>query len=255
MTALPAHNLMSRTASVKKQYPGITVYWLGDANHQAEQSDHNPDSRGLVHAIDCMTYTDTARGNEIVRWVLTDTDDVEYIIFNRTIWSRSNSFKPKAYTGDNPHVEHVHISGKHGNVGANAATGTGYDVVAEQMTPEGFNMATLDAADIAAIRTITTSSPWQYTGNGMPGVPAGWSTLKVLGSIYSVVTLLAEKSNDVTAEELAAIKAAAEAGAMAAVDDIVNAVIAAIPDNAVLSKADVEAAVRAVFLDAGTEGN
>lgn len=252
MSEVLAHNLASRMASVKKQYPGITVYWLGDANHQAKKSDHNPDSRGLVHAIDCMTYTDTARGNEIVRWVLTDTDDVEYIIFNRTIWSRSNSFTPKAYTGDNPHVDHVHISGKHGNVGENAATGTGYDVVAEQMTPEGFTMTTQFSTED---KFYLTGLPWAYTGNGMPGVPVGKSTLWVLGTIYSTVMLLAEKTDSVTPEEIAAIKAAAEAGTMAAVDDIVNAVIAAIPDDAVLSKADVEAAVRAVFLDAGTEGN
>jgi hypothetical protein len=94
--------------------------------------------------------------------------------------------------------------------------------------------------------------PWQYAGNGMPGVPVGKSTLWVLGTVYSTVMLLAERSNDITAEELAAIKAAAEAGTMAAVDDIVAAVVAALPEGTTLTQADVEAAMRSVFADAAT---
>lgn len=142
-----AHNLASRRSSVQANYPGIVVYWLGDAAHQAGQSDHNPDSRGIVHAIDCMIKS-VAQGNEIVAWVLEDPRDVQYVIFNRTIWSRSNGFAPKSYTGDNPHTDHVHVSGKHGSVGENAATGTGYDLAAEQMTPEGMNDMTPSQAYI-----------------------------------------------------------------------------------------------------------
>lgn len=133
-----AHNLDSRRSSVRANYSGIVVYWLGDAEHQAGTSDHNPDARSIVHAIDCMINT-VDQGNEIVAWVLEDTRDIEYVIFNRTIWSRSNGFKPRAYTGSNPHIDHVHISGKHGTVGKNAATGTGYDPAAEKMTPEGMS--------------------------------------------------------------------------------------------------------------------
>lgn len=131
-----AHNLDVRRDGVHERFPSMTIYWIGNSDHQARQSDHNPDSRGIVHAIDCMITT-VAQGNEIVAWALTDTRDLQYVIFNRTIWSRSSGFKPQAYTGDNPHVDHVHISGKHGSVGENTATGTGYDVAAEQMSPEG----------------------------------------------------------------------------------------------------------------------
>lgn len=132
-----AHNLDSRRSSVWAKYPGMTIYWIGDPAHQSETSDHNPDSRSIVHALDFMTYTDIAQGNDIVSWLLSDPRDLEYVIFNRTIWPRSNGFKPKTYTGSNPHTDHVHTSGKHGSVGENAATGTGYDTEAEKMTPEG----------------------------------------------------------------------------------------------------------------------
>lgn len=139
-----AHNLDSRRSSVWAKYPKLTIYWIGDPAHQAETSDHNPDSRSIVHALDFMTYTDIAKGNEIVAWLLSDPRDLEYVIFNRTIWSRSNGFKPKTYMGSNPHTDHVHTSGKHGSVGENAATGTGYDTEAEKMTPKGMDMSTAD---------------------------------------------------------------------------------------------------------------
>jgi len=136
-----AHNLDVRRSGVWQRYPGMTIYWIGDTSHQAEQSDHNPDSRGIVHAIDCMCTL--AQGDEIVRWALADTRDLEYVIFNRTIWSRSSNFQPRAYTGSNPHVDHVHVSGKHGSTGENSATGTGYDTTAEQMSPKGMNEMTV----------------------------------------------------------------------------------------------------------------
>lgn len=139
-----AHNLASRRSSVRAKYPNITIYWIGDPTHQSETSDHNPDSRSIVHALDFMTYTNTTQGNEIVSWLLSDTRDLEYVIFNRTIWSRSNGFMPKTYTGSNPHTDHVHTSGKHGSVGENTATGTGYDTEAEKLTPEGMDMSTAD---------------------------------------------------------------------------------------------------------------
>ena len=35
---------------------------------------------------------------------------VWYVIHDRRIWSRTNGWKPKRYTGSNPHVKHVHVS-------------------------------------------------------------------------------------------------------------------------------------------------
>jgi peptidoglycan hydrolase-like protein with peptidoglycan-binding domain len=39
----------------------------------------------------------------------------QYVIFNRTIWSRTHTFQPRRYTGTDPHTGHVHISGRHGS--------------------------------------------------------------------------------------------------------------------------------------------
>lgn len=131
MAKLP-HNLLVRSNGAKACYK-ISVGWIGDAAHQTEQSDHNVDSRGLVHALDFMCTG--AHAQAIVNWGLAHNADLEYIIHNRVIWTRSNNWKPKKYTGSDPHTNHVHFSGKHGSAGKNSATGTGYDVAAENSTP------------------------------------------------------------------------------------------------------------------------
>lgn len=132
-----AGNLACRTDSLTGVYPGMTVYTIGDTSHQAEPSDHNPDARSIVHALDAMTYTDTGRGRDIVAWALYDPTDLEYVIFDRTIYSRQTGFRAEPYYGSNPHTDHVHLSGKHGTTGYTPATGTGYDTTAEAYRPAG----------------------------------------------------------------------------------------------------------------------
>lgn len=137
MTWVLAGNLDSRSFSLREAFPGIVIYSIGDQSHASGTSDHNPDARDVVHALDAMTYADIARGNQILEWCLEEPDDLEYVIFNHKIYERDNGFQPSNYYGSDPHEDHVHISGKHGSVGYCAATGTGYDTEAEQMRPAG----------------------------------------------------------------------------------------------------------------------
>lgn len=81
--------------------------WIGDAAHQATQSDHNPDDRGMVHAIDI-----TASGIHVptvLAWVMASTYP-SYVIYDRRIWDRDDRFWPHAYIGLNPHLDHIHVS-------------------------------------------------------------------------------------------------------------------------------------------------
>jgi hypothetical protein len=85
---------------------------IGDAAHQATQSDHNPDSRGIVHAIDIDN-----RGIDpyhVVSQVIQDELPTSYVVYNRQIWSRTRQFVPRPYTGDNPHTDHIHVSIRYG---------------------------------------------------------------------------------------------------------------------------------------------
>ena len=80
---------------------------IGDAAHSARVSDHNPNSRRSVNAIDITrSGIDPAR---LISVAITDSR-VNYVIHDRKIWSRSRGFVPRRYTGANPHTEHVHIS-------------------------------------------------------------------------------------------------------------------------------------------------
>lgn len=148
-----AHNLQVRVDDIRAAWPGIVVGEIGDQAHQAEHSDHNPDARGVVHAFDVMTLAyqtshgiaDDAVAMEILAWLLSAPTDLEYVIHNRTIYTVANGFRPQVYAGSDPHTDHVHVSGLHGSVGRNSATGTGYSLAAEAMTPEGFDMPLTDA--------------------------------------------------------------------------------------------------------------
>lgn len=81
---------------------------IGDAAHSARKSDHNPNARRSVNAID-ITASGIDTGALIA--AAKKHPSVRYIIFNRRIMNRDiGNFKARRYTGANPHTAHVHIS-------------------------------------------------------------------------------------------------------------------------------------------------
>lgn len=81
--------------------------WIGDAAHSARTSDHNPNARGSVNALDVTRNgIDTA----ILLNATIGDPRVNYVIFNRKIWSRSRNWVARTYSGANPHTGHVHVS-------------------------------------------------------------------------------------------------------------------------------------------------
>jgi Putative peptidoglycan binding domain len=86
---------------------------IGDAAHQAEKSEHNPDKSGVVRAMD-ITH-DPAHGVDtykLAEWLRTHPDPrILYVISNGRIWSSQVSpYKWRAYNGSNKHDRHVHVS-------------------------------------------------------------------------------------------------------------------------------------------------
>lgn len=87
--------------------------WIGDASHEATGSpenggsDHNPNKRGVVDAIDVDKdgiHVPTVIASMIVH------PSTNYVIFNRRFFGRRDSYRPRAYTGPNSHAGHIHRS-------------------------------------------------------------------------------------------------------------------------------------------------
>lgn len=86
--------------------------------------DHDADAKNEVHALDIdstgpwpepfSAIISRVIERERARWL--DPDDVcrlEYVIFNRRIYSRSRDFAARTYTGSDPHTNHAHFSGRY----------------------------------------------------------------------------------------------------------------------------------------------
>jgi len=113
----------------------------------ARPSDHHPDSRGIVHAID-ITAAGILPGTVLA---LTARNAVPsaYVIWNRRIYSRSRGFSGITYTGPHPHTDHLHVSLLYGTTYENWAASWGIANVtpAPSLPREGFGPA----------------DPWEYS--------------------------------------------------------------------------------------------
>ena len=80
---------------------------VGELSHAARASDHNPNSRRSVNAIDIDEDGIDAWG--LVALLIADPR-VYYVIYEGRIWQRKHGFVPRPYTGINAHRKHVHVS-------------------------------------------------------------------------------------------------------------------------------------------------
>ena len=122
--AVLAGNLANLRREINAHWPNRDKKsdgWIADAKHPS-RSDHQPDSRGVVHAID--VDVDGIRPKVLVRHAIAHPS-TKYVIFNRTIWSRTRDFRPCRYTGADPHTGHVHIYGRSGHEFESNRTGWG----------------------------------------------------------------------------------------------------------------------------------
>lgn len=120
-----AYSLAKLRDQVTAAYPGRKTDsdgWIASAaHHQANpSSDHESDSRGIVHAVD-FTH-DPERGFDSYKfadWLFANKDPrIKYVISNRRIggdegYAKRNGHKAwtwYTYNGENPHTGHVHVS-------------------------------------------------------------------------------------------------------------------------------------------------
>lgn len=108
--------LLALLKQVNEAYPNRDKSWdgtIGDTAHSERKSDHNPNSSGVVCALD-ITH-DPANGFDSYKFadLLRQKKDkrIQYVISNRRIANADVSpWQWRKYTGSNPHDHHVHIS-------------------------------------------------------------------------------------------------------------------------------------------------
>jgi hypothetical protein len=93
--------------------------WIGDTRHSARPSDHNPDSKGIVRAIDIdRDLSGKAKpdlmpdlADQIRLFAKSDPSKrIAYIIFAGKIASPRMGWSFRKYSGINAHDHHCHIS-------------------------------------------------------------------------------------------------------------------------------------------------
>ena len=92
--------------------------WIGDTSHSARRSDHNPDAKGIVRAIDIDRDLSGKAKPDLMPYladqirVCAKRGDkrVSYIIFAGKIASSRMGWRWRKYRGINPHHSHLHIS-------------------------------------------------------------------------------------------------------------------------------------------------
>ena len=92
--------------------------WVGDLRHLSRaKSDHNPDVRGWVFAIDIDRDLSSKSKPDLMPYLADQIREcakkdkrIKYVIFNSRIASVNSLWRWRRYTGINPHTKHIHIS-------------------------------------------------------------------------------------------------------------------------------------------------
>jgi hypothetical protein len=91
--------------------------WVGDVRHSARTSDHNPDAKGIVRAIDIDRDLAGKKKPDLmpdladqIRLCAKSDKRISYIIFNGKIASSRMGWRWRKYSGINPHTKHCHVS-------------------------------------------------------------------------------------------------------------------------------------------------
>lgn len=131
--------------------------WIGDAAHQQEPSDHNPDETGNtpyedadnldeVHAIDVdrdlrRDGWSMERAVQIIvgRHRSGADNRLNYVIFNRRIWASDWGWSERDYTGSNPHDKHAHFSSRYTTAQESDTRPWGLLEVDEMLTDDDLN--------------------------------------------------------------------------------------------------------------------
>lgn len=107
----PAKSLEVLKGQLDSAYSGwLFLGFLGDQAHASVPSDHNPNSAGVVTALD-IGGGGGLKIHELANNLASNPHpDLKYIISNRRIAEWQYGFKWHPYSGSDPHDTHIHVS-------------------------------------------------------------------------------------------------------------------------------------------------
>lgn len=163
---------------------------IGNAEHAARESDHNPGVRGLVHAGDLTE--DKPRGIDIDAWVarmvIRRDRRVKYIIHDGMIWRSYDraatasrpflpAWTPERYTGVNPHRGHGHVS-----IWSTVAAETDLSQWGIGSPPPAAPAVLFFEEDDMLMPVTTVVDKQECT---VPDCPGGWWEMRANGQVFT----------------------------------------------------------------------
>lgn len=187
--------------------------WIGDASHAASASDHNPNSQGVVNALDLTN--DPANGFDVhalaERLRVSRHPNLRYIISNRRIASAGTGWAWAAYNGANPHEKHAHFSvGQPTTTTGDGQSTSNYDDASDWAISGGAPSAPRKSNDVVANEVIAGAwgnNPGRAVALAVAGYDAGAIQALVnqkLGGGSKPAPAPARPSNEVIADQVIA---------------------------------------------------
>ncbi len=237
---------------------------VGDLAHQESVSDHNPDETGNTggksdaDGINEVHAADVDKDLRRSGWTMERCVQIilarcraglerrlDYIIFNRRIWSRSGGWAQREYSGSNPHDHHAHFSFRYGSGSGTSNPEnitSGWGILAAIKAEEGFMSFIDNQAQFNAAMTSWASSDGGRDALRMAAVAAletklkyvltriedrGWSPLSVSGKLdYMFEALVAAAPYDANADGQATESGSVQAR-LSYIESLVEQIVAA----------------------------
>ena len=161
---------------------------IGDTAYSSRVSDHNPDSRGVVHARD---FTHDPRGgfdaHAFVRRLAKAGDRrIKYLISNRQISNPSiGAGRWRPYSGVNPHTQHAHVSCVYGALEDNTANWPGLGAAGGAVVTPSTPAAPSEPKGFFGMTVYNKGSHYP----DLPLSPGKWRQIPIGEDAYSIATV------------------------------------------------------------------
>lgn len=183
-----AVSIETLTAEVHARSPQTTIYHYD--NDTARNSDHDPNSYGVICAADIMQGHGLDLHKLSREIVASRHPECAYVIYNKQIASRNTGWEWVEYHGESDHEDHIHVSV---GVGPDGYKNPPYDSTrpwlgAVDMTPaEGYTLHHVNyiTAGLAAMTDVIvvpkyTNAGQTWAARSVPNVQA--VTIKAIGN-------------------------------------------------------------------------